>query len=373
MTVQAAAAVLQYEDWDPLLVLTSNTRALMMVFDGRKELAKTSLLFYEKIVGLREDEKLRIAKKQVFYHPSQQESYLLHLSPGFLKDIMTEICRMFGWPLPRILLIPTLPLEISRVAKVLSEGKTSVEMAVKRLELVGRDESLRPRILQALSGYSLGAKILRHRLSELWNMPGPRSAPFPNRLRCNPRDRFHTCGSDDQFLRTADDLAHVLETVVRPAEKILLAWHYSNDLRGPPGTIAILSFRAVNSVTTFHFFIIGEDSLPKSAIRDFLRVLVDKPIFVPGAEAISVLFRFALGMNPRHLKSLHVEAKKRGKYSAMETAARVVFQQSHCPVHFDDLVSSFADCTPSLFRHLSTGLFVLEWFPWEESASGVDP
>ena len=133
-----------------------------------------------------------------------------------------------------------------------------------------------------------------------------------------------------------------------------------------------MSFRAVNSVTSFHFFIVGEDSLPKSAVRDFLRVIVSKPILAPGAEAIGILFRFALGEAPRQLKSLQVEAKKRGKLSAMETAARVVFQQSHCPVHFDDMVWSFADCAPGLFSHLSAGLFVLEWFPWEEPAAGVD-
>ena len=85
----------------------------------------------------------------------------------------------------------------------------------------------------------------------------------------------------------------------------------------------------------------------------------------PAADSIGAYFRIVLGEGPKQLTSLYAAAKARGKQSAMELATQAVFQQSHCPVHFDDLVTSFADCAPTLFHHLSAGLFILEWFPWD--------
>ena len=364
--LHTTAAVLRYEDWDPILALSTSMTSVLEVFEGREAFARSALCFYEGIWDLSLDARMALAEQQVFFHPAQQDQYLRVLGQGFLKTLMTEICRMYGWPLPQKLIVLNLPVAVSKVAKSLTEGKTSLRMAFNRLAALGEMEGLRPRVLQALSGHSLGAKILRFHLSQYWKMPGPRSAPKPHEVRCNPNDRFHKLIDDNRFVRTAAELDQAVRSAIHPAGKVLLAWHLSNDLRCPPDTIAVISFRAAMSVTTFHFFIIGEDAVPHDALRRFLHSLVSKPILAPAFSAIDVLFNRVLGDRHRNLRSLFAHIKAQRDVPVMDIATRAVLQQDHCPVHFDDLISSFADCAPALFNHLSATLFILEFFPWEE-------
>ena len=96
MHMPTAAAVLQYEDWDPMLVLSSSAISVLRIFEGRAKLAENALRFYENIWNLSIDFKMALATQQVFYHPSQQDQYLRVLEQGYLKTLMADICRMFG-------------------------------------------------------------------------------------------------------------------------------------------------------------------------------------------------------------------------------------------------------------------------------------
>ena len=160
-------------------------------------------------------------------------------------------------------------------------------------------------------------------------------------------------------------MKRLIRDVITPADKILLYWHYLNDLRCPAKTIAILSFRPILTATVFHFFVTGDDALPASSIREFIKSIEAKEVRSQASEVFKQFCNMFFEIHFPRLQSLGKQVSHRG-VSFLDQAAQIVLQQNHCCVYFDDLVTKFEDCSPSLFQHISASLFVLEWFPWDK-------
>ena len=197
-------------------------------------------------------------------------------------------------------------------------------------------------------------------------MPGPSYAPRPVPRLCNLEDRFHGIQDDNQFIRSVGEMGVFLQKVMRPASKIFVCWRYWNDLRYAPESIAVFSIRAAMSMTTFHFFILGEDALPRGAVRDCLRMVCRKEVRAQVGGPLQRLCRRLIDHSPQKFRSLVAQIGNPHKGTVLDAATQVVFNQKHCPAHYDNLVTKFSDCTPQFFAHIAASLFVVEWFPWDE-------
>ena len=159
-------------------------------------------------------------------------------------------------------------------------------------------------------------------------------------------------------------MKRLIRDVIAPADKILIYWHYLNDLRCPSKTIAVISFRPCLTATVFHFFVIGKDALPAEVIKSFIEAIAPKEIRAQAGEIFKQFCGTYVEKRLANLRSLGKYIPHQGEI--LDRATQAVLQQDHCCVHFDDLVNSFDDCPPQLFQHISASLFVLEWFPWDE-------
>ena len=365
LDVSVAAKRLKYGKMDPMLNLSSCLRDAVTHFEDNKGDLQPYLDFYTAVYNMPLEERMSLARKQAFYHDQQQLHYFWVLDDAQLKSLIGKICKQYGLHLPTALLRKQVVISVSSVANAVTEGRSNFQGALQKVLLLGEEVSLRPLIMQALSFRSAGSQALSFRCAQSWGLPSPGPCPNLPTVQCNLNDRFHQFIDDNQRIRNADEMKRLIRDVIAPVDKLLLFWHYSNDLRCPAKTIAVLSIRPVLTATVYHFFVVGNDALPADSIREFISSIGTKEIRSQASEVFKQFCNTFFEIRFPRLRSLGKHISHRGE-SFLNQAAQIVLQQNHCCVHFDDLVTNFDDCSPSLFQHISASLFVLEWFPWDE-------
>ena len=365
LDVSVAARRLKYERMDPMLNLSLCLRDAVAYFEENKHDLGPYLDFYAALYDMPLEERMDLAQRQVFYHAQQQLHYLKVLDDAQLKSLINKICKQFGLRLPIALLRKQVVGSVSAIANAVTQGRSSFGGALRKIFLLGEEVSLRPTIMQALSFRCVGSQALAYNCAQRWDLPSPGPCPTLPSVRCNLNDRFHQFIDDNQMIRSADEMKRLIRDVIAPADKLLLFWHYLNDLRCPAKTIAVLSIRPILTATVFHFFVVGDDALPPDSIREFIDTIQSKEIRSQASEVFKHFCNAFFEVRFPRLRSLGKHISHQGE-SFLDRAAQVVLQQNHCCVHFNDMVAKFDDCSPSLFQHISASLFVLEWFPWDE-------
>ena len=240
LNASVAARRLKYERMDPMLNLSPCLRDAVAYFEDNKKDLQPYLDFYTTIYDMPLEERMSLARKQAFYHEQQQLHYLRVLDDAQLRSLINKMCKQYGLRLPAALLRKQVVVSVSAIASAVTEGRSSFEGALSRVLLLGEEVSLRPLILQALSFRSAGSQALASHCARNWDLPSPGPCPTLPSVQCNLNDRFHQFVDDNQMVRGADEMKRLIRDVIAPADKLLLFWHYLNDLRCPDRTIAVI-------------------------------------------------------------------------------------------------------------------------------------
>ena len=368
MPINTAARLLRYERLDPLLVLFMSPVETRNIVEDKMDVAGLCITFYGRIYNMPMDEKMQLARCQAFYDEQQYSHYSQVLQPKHLLKVVSDVCALYGWPYPSSMLRERIPALLTTVAGDVTRGATSVDMAIKRVSLLGENESLRPDIIRALSARTLGTQILRNYFAREWTNVAPPVVLDAPQIQCDLSDRFHQFVDDNQPIRTKDEMKVAIDNVLGPASKVMISWHYLNDLRCPDQIISLMSFRAALTASSYHFFVLGPDALPSEAVQDFLHAISSKEVFASAEKPFRSFTKLYVDAPFRRFRCLSKHARH-DNGTFLDRSSELVLQQKHCCAFFRDYLTRFEDCSPLFLMHISASLFILEFFPWDEPAN----
>ena len=222
-----------------------------------------------------------------------------------------------------VLLQKQVVVSVSSVANAVNEGRSDFRGALQKVLLLGEEPSLRPLIMQALSFRSAGSQALASHCARSWDLPSTGPCPSLPSIQCNLSDRFHQFIDDNQRVQSADEMKRLIRDVIAPADKLLLFWHYLNDLRCPAKTIAVLSIRPTLTATVYHFFVVGCDALPADSIREFIKSIETKEIRSQASEVFKQFCNTYFEIRFPRLRSLGKHVSHR-RESFLDQAAQIV-------------------------------------------------